>query len=88
MAEPHVFVSPSKAVKIDLAALSSGFKSPSFTVSGATKGATTVSGSTATYTAGSSTGIDYVSVVIKDTEGSSWTRKVGVAIFANAENAT
>ncbi|KAI9155674.1 putative pectate lyase [Paramyrothecium foliicola] len=87
MADPHVFVSPSKSVTIDLAALSAGFTSPTFTVSGATKGSTTVSGNKATYAAGSSAGIDFVNVAIKDSEGSTWTRKVGIAIFANAETA-
>ncbi|KAL1610187.1 hypothetical protein SLS60_001852 [Paraconiothyrium brasiliense] len=88
MAEPHAFVGPSKSVKIDLnALLAAGFQSPTFAVSGSTKGAVTVSGSNATYTASSATGIDYINVAIKDDEGSTWARKVGIAIFAGAESA-
>lgn len=84
MAEPHVYVSPSKTVSIDLAALASGFSSPTFTASGPTKGSVTVSGTKATYSAGSSAGIDYVTVSIRDSQGSTWSRKVGVAIYNGA----
>ena len=84
MAEPHVYVSPSKSVSIDLAALASGFASATFTVSGATKGSVNMSGTTATYQAGSSAGIDYVTVGIRDSQGSTWSRKVGVAIYSGA----
>lgn len=84
VAEPHVFVSPSKTVSIELAALASGFTSPTFTASGATKGSITVSGSAGTYTAGASAGIDYVTVSVKDSAGSTWSRKVGVAIYSGA----
>lgn len=84
MADPHSYVSPSKSVSIDLAALATGFKSPTFTTSGPTKGTVSVSGTKATYTAGSSAGIDYISIVIKDSEGSTWTRKYGIAIYAGA----
>ncbi|KAF1966576.1 pectate lyase [Bimuria novae-zelandiae CBS 107.79] len=88
MAEPHVFVSPGKSVEVDLISrLAAGFKSPTFTASGSVKGTAKVSGGSMTYTADSSTGIDYVDVAIKDSEGSTWTRKVGVAIFEEAESA-
>ncbi|CAH0020681.1 unnamed protein product [Clonostachys rhizophaga] len=84
MAEPHVYVSPSKTVTINLAALASGFSSPSFSVSGPTKGSVSLSGSEASYSAGASAGIDYVTVNIKDGEGSTWSRKVGIAIYEGA----
>lgn len=84
MADPHVYVSPSKSVSINLAALASGFTSVTFTATGPTKGTVTVSGTTATYQAGSSVGIDYVTVGIRDSAGSTWSRKVGVAIYAGA----
>lgn len=84
MAEPHIYVSPSKSASIDLAALASGFTSVTFSVSGATKGTVTVSGTNATYQAGSSAGIDYVTVSIRDSQGSTWSRKVGIAIYAGA----
>lgn len=88
MAEPHVFLSPGKSAKIDLIALlAAGFKSPTFAASGSTRGKATVSGGTATYTAGAEVGIDYINVAIEDGEGSTWTRKVGVAIFEGAETA-
>ncbi|KAJ4299073.1 hypothetical protein N0V90_004317 [Kalmusia sp. IMI 367209] len=88
MAEPHVFVSPGKSVQVDLTALlAAGFKSPTFTVNGSTKGMATVNGGNMTYVAGATAGIDHVVVVIKDSEGSSWTRKVGFALFEGAESA-
>ncbi|OHW91197.1 pectate lyase [Colletotrichum incanum] len=87
MADPHAFVSPSKSVEIDLAALALGFKEPTFTVSGGEKGEVTVSGSKATYTAGAEAGIDYFDISVKDSEGSTWSRKFGVAVFAGAEEA-
>ncbi|KAL0931159.1 pectate lyase [Colletotrichum truncatum] len=87
MADPHAFVSPSKSVEIDLAALALGFKNPTFTVAGATKGKVTVSGTKATYEAGAEKGVESLDVSIKDSEGSSWTRKFGVAIFDDAETA-
>ncbi|KAJ4350448.1 uncharacterized protein N0V89_009069 [Didymosphaeria variabile] len=87
MAEPHAFVSPGKSVTMDLIALlAAGFKSPTFAVSGSTKGKVAVSGGSATYTASSAAGIDYIDVAIEDSEGSTWTRKVGIAIFAGAES--
>lgn len=84
MADPHSFVSPSKSVTINLGSLASGFNSPTFTVTGAAKGITSVSGTSATYTAGSSAGIDYINVAIRDSQGSTWTRKYGIAIYAGA----
>ncbi|KAK1524567.1 pectate lyase [Colletotrichum paranaense] len=87
MADPHAYVSPSKSVEVDLAALALGFKEPTFTVSGAKKGEVTVSGGKATYAAGAEAGIDHLEISIKDSEGSTWTRSFGVAIFAGAEEA-
>jgi hypothetical protein len=82
MAEPHVFVAPSATVSVDLGALAAGFTSPTFRVSGATKGIVSVSGTSANYQAGAAAGIDYFDVDIQDTEGSTWTRRVGVVIAA------
>lgn len=88
MAESHVFVSPGKSVEMNLLELlAAGFKDPTFTTSGSTKGTATVNGSNATYTAGSTVGIDYIDVAIDDSEGSTWVRKIGVAIFDEAESA-
>ncbi|KAI0148682.1 hypothetical protein GGR57DRAFT_227098 [Xylariaceae sp. FL1272] len=84
MAEPHAFVSPSKTVVIDLSAMAPGHVSPTYTVSGAIKGTVTVSSATATYTAGSTAGIDSFKVAIVDSEGSTLTRTVGVAIYEDA----
>jgi len=81
MADPHAFVPPSSAVSIDLASLASGFQNPNFQVSGATKGTVTVSGSTARYQAGGAKGVDYFDITIRDSQGSTWTRKFGIAIF-------
>ncbi|KAI0593343.1 pectate lyase [Biscogniauxia sp. FL1348] len=87
MAEPHVFVAPERSVEVDLGALAVGFVAPAFAVSGATKGSATVGGggTVATYTAGAAGGIDYFRVAIEDSEGSSWERTVGVAIYDGAE---
>ncbi|KAI1635479.1 pectate lyase [Biscogniauxia mediterranea] len=87
MAEPHVFVAPSGTVEVGLAPLAAGFVSPSFVVSGATKGSVTVGdvGVVATYLAGAAAGIDYFRVAIEDSEGSLWERTVGVAIYDGAE---
>lgn len=82
MAEPHAFVAPSAAVSVDLAALAAGFTSPTFQVSGATKGTVAVSGTSANYQAGAVIGIDYFDIAIRDTEGSTWTRRFGVVIAA------
>ncbi|KAK1701654.1 pectate lyase [Colletotrichum lupini] len=87
MADPHAYVSPSKSIEVDLAALALGFKEPTFTVSGAKKGGVTVIGGKATYAAGAEAGIDHLEISIKDSEGSTWTRSFGVAIFAGAEEA-
>ena len=84
MADPHLFVSPSKTQTLAVAQLAAGFVSPTFTVSGPMKGSVTVSGSTVTYTAGATAGIDSFTLSIKDSEGSTWDRKIGVAIYAGA----
>ncbi|GAP92939.2 putative pectate lyase [Rosellinia necatrix] len=84
MAEPHAFVSPSKTVVVDISTMGAGFVSPTYTVSGPTKGTVTVASAKATYTAGSATGIDSFTVAIKDSQGSTWSRTVGVAIYAGA----
>lgn len=84
MAEPHSYVSPSQSITINLTHLALGFSDPSFRVTGATKGSTSVNGTAATYTAGSLTGIDYFDVAINDSEGSTWARRYGIAIYAGA----
>jgi hypothetical protein len=84
MAEPHSFVSPSKSITFDVAQLAAGFTSPTFTISGVTKGSVSVSGSKVTYTAGSSMGVEHLTLGIGDSEGSKWSRPYGVAIFAEA----
>lgn len=83
MADPHVFVAPSGSVTIDLAALAAGFVEPTFTVTGAELGSVTVSGGEATYEAGEA-GIERLEVAIEDSEGSTWMRTVGVAVFEGA----
>lgn len=84
MAEPHVFVEPDGNVVLDLGALARGFVDPVFTVSGESKGTVQVDGVKATYVAGSDEGIDHLTVDIEDSEGSTWSRPFGVAIFAGA----
>lgn len=81
LAEPHAFVAPKGNVKIDLAGLAVGFVKPTFTVSGAKKGTVKVSGTTATYSTKKKAGIDYLDIKIKDSEGSTWTRKFGIVIY-------
>lgn len=81
MADPHAFVAPGGSVEIDLAELATGFVEPVFTVSGAKKGTVTVDGSTATYGTSEEAGVDYFEVAIEDSEGSTWSRKFGIAIF-------
>jgi hypothetical protein len=83
LADPHVFVVPGGSVEIDLTALSAGFVDPSFTAEAAS-GTVEVSGSTATYTAGEA-GIDTVVVSITDSEGSEWSRDIGVGIIEGYE---
>ncbi|OLN95660.1 putative pectate lyase C 1 [Colletotrichum chlorophyti] len=87
LADPHAFVSPSKSVEIDLVSLFLGFKEPTFTVAGAEKGVVAVSGTKATFKAGATAGIDQFEIKVKDSEGSEWSRKFGVAIFEGAEEA-
>lgn len=84
MAEPHVFVEPDGNVVLDLGTLARGFVDPVFTVSGESKGTVQVDGVKATYVAGSDEGIDHLTVDIEDSEGSTWSRPFGVAIFAGA----
>lgn len=86
MADPHVFVSPGGSVTIDLTALAAGFVDPSFEVTGASLGTVSVSGDQATYEAGGS-GIEHLDVAIEDSEGSTWTRPLGVAIFEGSGDA-
>ncbi|KAM9878025.1 hypothetical protein VD0002_g1250 [Verticillium dahliae] len=85
MADPHAYVAPGKSVIVDLKDLFRGFeKKPTFTAAGAEKGSVEVQGSWATYTAGDDAGIDYIELTVKDSEGGSWTRTFGVAIFEGA----
>lgn len=83
MADPHAFVKPGEQVTIDLSPLSAGFVDPSFSVQ-ASSGSVEVSGTDATYTAGGSSGIDTITLDISDSEGSSWTRTIGVAVIESA----
>lgn len=85
MADPHAFVAPSASVTIDLAPLAAGFVEPSFSLSEPSLGSVSVDGSEATYSAGADAGIDYFDISISDSEGSTWTRTFGVAIFEGAE---
>lgn len=86
MADAHVFVAPGGSVTIDLAALAAGFVDPSFEVTGASLGSVSVSGGKATYEAGDA-GIERLEISVEDSEGSTWTRSLGVAIFEGAEDA-
>lgn len=87
MADPHMFVAPGASVTVDLAAgLAAGFVEPSFEATGTILGTVTVSGSKATYEAGE-TGIERPEVVIEDSDGSSWTRPLGVAVFERESDA-
>ncbi|KAF1959116.1 family 1 polysaccharide lyase [Byssothecium circinans] len=85
MAEPHAFVVPSGSAALDLAPLATGFTNPVFTVTGATIGTIAVSGSKATYTA-KTAGIERLTVAIKDSVGSAWSRPYGIAIFEGADS--
>lgn len=88
MADPHVFVSPGGSVDVGLGKLVAGFKDPGFTV-GETEnglGEVQVESGTATYTSSGDAGVDYFTVSVEDSEGSSWERRVGVAIFEGADD--
>ncbi|KAJ8080159.1 hypothetical protein PM082_016987 [Marasmius tenuissimus] len=85
MADPHFFVEPSATATYDLTYFAAGFVNPTYGVS-ASKGTVSVSGNSLKYTAGAA-GIDKVTVSIKDSEGSTWTRSIGVAVFAGASKA-
>lgn len=85
MAEPHAFVAPSGSVIINLGALAAGFKAPTFQIEDATIGTITVSGSFATYTA-KGAGIERLTLSLEDSEGSKWSRSVGVAVFEGADS--
>lgn len=84
MADPHAFVSPLGSVVFNVAQLAAGFVSPRFTLTGAEKGDVTICGSKVTYKAGETTGIEYLTLNIVDSEGSEWSRPFGVAIFEGA----
>lgn len=84
MADPHAFVSPSEAVAFDVAQLAAGFVDPTFAITGAELGSVSVSGSEVTYTAGSEAGIERLTLEIEDTEGSTWSRPFGIAIYNGA----
>lgn len=85
MAEPHAFVEPASTVTIDLTGLAAGFVRPSFSVEGAKIGSVVVEGTKATYTAKES-GVEYLTVMVEDAEGSNWSRPFGVAINAGADD--
>ncbi|ESK84065.1 pectate lyase [Moniliophthora roreri MCA 2997] len=82
LAKPHVFVNTGASVSIALTDLASGFKNPTFTAS-VSSGSVSVSGSTATYKAGSSAAIATMTADIKDNEGSTWTRIVGIVVLGS-----
>lgn len=81
MADPHAFVSSSEAVTVDVARLAAGFASPSFTITGATKGRASITGSKLTYEAGPVGGVERLTLGIVDEDGSEWSRSFGVAII-------
>lgn len=83
MADPHVFVTPSAVVEINLRALAVGFVNPVFTVKGVSTESLEINGGTAIYRA-KEAGIDQFTIWIEDSDGSTWTRKFGVAIFDDA----
>ncbi|KAF3913293.1 hypothetical protein ABW20_dc0100950 [Dactylellina cionopaga] len=80
MADPHVFVTQGSTTSISLSQWALGYNSPSFTAT-VSKGTITVSGTSGSYKAPSDQGIDYMTLSIKDADGSTWTRKIGIAIF-------
>ncbi|KAH8814540.1 pectate lyase [Flagelloscypha sp. PMI_526] len=84
LSEPHLFVKPRSKVTVDLLSLAIGFVNPTFNiVSQSKRGNVSLRGSVAIYTAGGAC-IDRFSFVIQDSEGSSWTREIGVAVFDSA----
>ncbi|KAF9888481.1 hypothetical protein FE257_008588 [Aspergillus nanangensis] len=86
MADPHMFVVPGSSAELDLAGLARGFADPSFEASGGDVGSVAVADGVATYTSQGDAGIDYFTVSISDSEGSTWERTVGVAIFDGADS--
>ncbi|KAF2183306.1 polysaccharide lyase family 1 protein [Zopfia rhizophila CBS 207.26] len=86
MADPHVFVAPGASLSIDLQQYSSGFVKPVHYTAEAERGDVEVKGTTASYTAaGLNSGVDIILIRITDSEGSSWKRTIGVAIFEGAQ---
>ncbi|KAF9259580.1 pectate lyase [Marasmius fiardii PR-910] len=83
MGDPHFFVKPSATATYDLTYFAAGFAGATYSVS-ASKGSVSVSGQSLMYRAAASAGIDTVTVKITDNTGSTWTRTIGVAIFADA----
>ncbi|KAL4888897.1 pectate lyase [Aspergillus ambiguus] len=86
MADPHLFVTPGGSAEFDLSGLAGGFSSPSFAVSGGTLGTVEVANGVAKYASSREEGIDYFTVSIRDAEGSTWERTVGVAVFEGANS--
>lgn len=88
MADPHVYVSPGGNVEVDLSKLAAGFVEPGFTVGETVNGLgeVNVESGTVTYTSTGDAGIDYFTVSVEDSEGSTWERRVGVAIFEGADD--
>ncbi|KAL4919701.1 pectin lyase fold/virulence factor [Aspergillus aurantiobrunneus] len=87
MADPHVFVVPGGKAEIDPAGLALGFAQPGFTVGETENGLGSVQadGQTVVYTSAGEAGIDYFTVHVEDEEGSTWERRVGVAVFEGAD---
>jgi hypothetical protein len=85
IADPHVFVVPGGEVAIDLARLALGFVDPTFTAESGILGSVEVSGGIAIYTSNGDAGVDHFTVLIEDSEGSTWERTIGVAVFEGAD---
>lgn len=88
MADPHSFVEPGAMAHVDLSTLAAGFIPPlQYAVAGAKKGIVSVRGANLTYKAGTSSGIEHLTIAIADAEGDEWERPYGIAIFAGASKA-
>lgn len=81
MAHPYVIIQTGQSQSIDVAPFFKGFtKSPSYTVMAGEGVSATIQGSMLTITAGSDAAIATVQVTVTDSEGSTMTRPVNVAI--------
>lgn len=82
LADIHVTVEPGKSTTVDLSDYFAGFtSSPTYTLEGAAQDvSTTVSDKTLTITAAETTGISLLKVTVTDSEGSTMTRQLGIAV--------